>query len=190
MPSRIIEVSQNLWFVNVGVPSSRKLAEHQQGIRYHSLRRWDNSKDFGFISAGQGPSWIEQIRKVKENDIVCAFVTEKGFVGIGKCLKRAIMITQFQTSRNEFLSNVRLIQPTNILTNNAHQKTLSEYAIQVGWYKGLTVDLENAYSIVGLNLGITQHIVTDLKNGVQAKVEFIENSFGVKFKWAGRRFNN
>lgn len=57
---------------------------------------------------------------------------------------------------------------------------LCEYAFGVNWFDGLTVKKENAKGVVGNNLGITQHIRTDLKKST-TKINFIQNAFKVTF---------
>ena len=185
-PEKIL-VPKGLYFLNVGKPNAKKRANHNAGTQFHTLRRWDNSRKFGFVSAGQGVNWSKQIKKLNIGDIVCAYVTEKGFVGIGECMSTAVKILDFKTLEGEFLDEKKLNQETHVLTLNASNKPKSEYAVQIKWLEGLTVDLKNAHRVVGQKLGITQHIVSDLKDS-EKKVKFIEEKFGVYFSWSGRKF--
>jgi len=89
-----IEVSKNLIFLNVGEPPRR-------WIGIHAKRNWKNCKRYRFMSAGQGKKWSGQIKKVNKDDIICAYITEHGFVGIGKCIsEEATPILKFKTSEN------------------------------------------------------------------------------------------
>lgn len=186
LPKKVF-VPKGLYFLNVGEPNAKKVADHHAKRKFHTLRRWDNSRNFGFVSAGQGENWSKQIEKLDIGDIVCAYVTEKGFVGIGECKSTAVRILDFKTLEGEFLDEKKLKHETHILTLNADNKPKSEYAVQIKWLEGLTVDLKKAHSVVGQKLGITQHIVSDLKES-EKKVKFIEEKFGVYFSWSSRKF--
>ncbi len=132
---KIIKVPNNLFFANVGEPKAEQLANHLARRTVHALRKWENCKDYGFISAGQGQEWSNQLDRVSKNDIICAYVTERGFVGIGQCFTDIpVPILKFKTYNEEFLINKNLLQPTNILTlNSDNNNPLSEYAIGIRW---------------------------------------------------------
>jgi len=74
------------------------------------------------------------------------------------------------------------LSKTNIFLNSSDQDKC-EYLIGVDWFDGLTVSRENAKSVRGQKLGITQHIYTELKNNCK-KIEFIKNAFSVKFRFS------
>jgi hypothetical protein len=175
-----IQITKKLLFINVGVETKKQHEEHSLKIKQHTLRKWKNSLDYGFISGGQGTKWKKQIEKVEVDDIICAYITEHGFVGIGKCISAPVPIRHFKTCQKKFLKDVKLISPTYILEHNNDNLDLCDYAFGVFWFEGLTVDQKDAKSVSGLNLGITQHIRTNLFNN-QKKMMFIEKAFDVKF---------
>jgi hypothetical protein len=178
--AKTILVPRMLLFINVGVETKKQYEDHINGIKLDTLRKWENSKKFGFISGGQSIKWKNQICKVEIGDIICAYVTGYGFVGIGECISAPQPIKEFKTKDKKYLKGVDLITPTYIMELNISDMGLCDYAFGVKWFDGLTFPKEKAKSVVGKNLGITQHIRTDLaKNKI--KMKFIQEAFDVKF---------
>ncbi len=63
--------------------------DFQNGIYYYNVgegphRNWDDYKQFGFISAGQGARWRDAMLGFQVGDIVAAYLKRHGFVGIGQ----------------------------------------------------------------------------------------------------------
>lgn len=115
-------------------------------------------------------------------DILCAFVTDHGFTGIGKCTSDAVPILDFRIQGGRNLWDVDLSGETHILEENVNNIELCEYVIGVHWFDELNVgpDIQNAKSVAGRNLGITQHIQTVLTPD-NPKTVFLENEFNVRF---------
>jgi hypothetical protein len=127
-------------------------------------------------------NWSDQIRKLEVQDIVCAYITERGFVGIGECISKAEPIRNFRTKEGKFLRvKVDLLGPTFILTENIDDDEKCEYAVGIKWLPELTIkNKEKAHSVTGLHLGINQNIYTELRQNTP-KVDFIKKSFSVDF---------
>ena len=161
-----IEVTGNLLFVNVGELSQAFL--NKRNHQPTAERKWENSCVHGFISAGQGAKFRNQIMTVKVGDIICAYLNEKGFVGIGKC------VAEFAPHSNSFVRNINFIHQTNLHLNSG-DLDLQEYVIKIDWFKETLRDRNNAENF---GRGITSQIVCNLSD---AKKEFIEERFNVKF---------
>lgn len=52
-------------------------------------RNWDDYKQFGFISAGQGERWRNAMLGFQPGDVVAAYLKGAGFVGIGRIKEQA-----------------------------------------------------------------------------------------------------
>lgn len=60
-------------------------------------RSWEDSYKYGFISAGQDwEKWGSRICSLRRNDILCAYLSRFGYVGIAKVLEEACPATQFR----------------------------------------------------------------------------------------------
>jgi hypothetical protein len=204
-----IPVRSRLLFVNVGEPSASAKVSHEKKICFHTNRAWEDSLQFGFIAGGQyDPKyiskpdgylynrWIKQINSVKKGDIVCAYVTELGFVGIGECTSEAVTISERQLIDGTLLFDHRAeIQNENMLltiqqvTHMGYRGNTfgceNDYAFLVKWYRTLTRNQVLQTQQIGLGqLGITQHVVSDMKTDKRKiMVNFVEEIFNVEFKF-------
>lgn len=64
-----------VWYFNVG-----------EG---HDHRRWENCQRLGFVSAGGGARWRDQVLDISPGDVLVAYLKKNGFVGVGKVTHRA-----------------------------------------------------------------------------------------------------
>jgi hypothetical protein len=71
--------------------------DFQNGIYYynvgenglHEHRKWEDYVKYGFISAGQGKRWRDAMLQFQKGDIIAAYLTRYGFVGVGKIIQPA-----------------------------------------------------------------------------------------------------
>lgn len=70
------------WFVNLGE-------------RDNNPRSWEISRELGFLSAGGGPRWVRQISRLSPGDLVLAYVSGRGYVGVGEVTSAAVRRDQF-----------------------------------------------------------------------------------------------
>ncbi len=61
-----------LWHVNVGIHDNDSVQ-----------RDWDDERHYGFLSAGQGPQWRDEMLKLSAGDTVYAYLNGAGYVGAG-----------------------------------------------------------------------------------------------------------
>lgn len=204
-----IPQAQQLLLVNVGEPNIRYRVDHDNKVSYHNNRKWEDSLTFGFISGGQKDPhypvktylrnrWINQIKKVKEGDIVCAYVTELGFVGVGKCISAATPIMERKLFDGSFLrdQSKKLANPLLFLTKvevnglgftNHIPNTYGcedEYAILVEWKRTYTRREIAQTRQYGLGqLGVTPHVVSKLMTKTrEPMVQFVQTLFNVVFQ--------
>lgn len=138
-------------------------------------RCWEDCKKFGFLSAGQGKKWSDQIRTLEPGDIVVAYLKNHGYVGIGKVSEKAVRVNDFKIGKKT-LRKVELQQP-NIFENNENDK--SEFLVKVEWIK--SVERDQAKWKSKFNLFSSQLIKASLQSQ-QKTIQFLESEFDVKFK--------
>ncbi len=164
----------SIWFVNVG-EKPKAWIEKNKNID-SCCRKWEDSLQHGYITAGQGVKWKEQIEKVKIGDIVCAYLTGYGFVGIGICKESAMAVKELilllKINVNLLRSEKKYPKHHNILWN-AGNLDLQEYGIVIEWQKTVSREKSKRYG-----KGITQHVVCEMSDD---KINFIKREFDVEF---------
>lgn len=143
------------WFVNVG-----------EGVH----RNWDDCKEYGFLSAGQGRKYSTPLRKLKVGDYIFAYLKGRGYVGYGQVTSEAIPVPDFEVkSFGKKLLELPLKQPN--IKDNADNPDLSEYIVGINWIK--TFDRDEARKVSGIFAN--QNIVCKLRD--QQTLDFIFKEF-------------
>lgn len=152
--------------------------DYQNGIYYVNVgdgpnRKWEDCRRLGFMSAGQGPEWRDQILELSEGDVVAAYLTGHGFVGVGKVTSRAVPF-------NSYLHEGKLLTQCDLIAErmwqNAEDPDKSEYVARVQWKK--TVTRENARWKKKSGLYTTQLIRATLERQ-PITINFLQEEFGV-----------
>ncbi|OZI13684.1 hypothetical protein CEW92_00125 [Bacillaceae bacterium SAS-127] len=120
-----------LYFVNVGD------GEH---------RSWEDCREHGFLSAGQGKKYSGAMRKLKVGDKVLAYLKGKGYVGYGEITSSAVMVKDFKLSDGTKLLGKTLKQPN--IQKNQDNPELADWTVGVKWFK--TTDREDALTKPGI----------------------------------------
>jgi hypothetical protein len=144
-----------LWFVNVGN------GEH---------RSWEDMRKYGFIAAGHGRIYSDELRRPKVGDPVLAYQKSLGYVGYGLVTSPVVPVNDFLVDDTPILL-LPLHQPG--LGLNAADPDLSEYLVGVDWKK--TFSLNEAKSFPGVFAN--QHIVCRLRDA--ATIEFLKKEFPI-----------
>lgn len=162
--------------------------------RYAKQRQWNACNEYGFLSTGQGLVYSKQLRKLEKGDIIAAFITGAGYVGIGEVVKEAAPIREFvfngytmqQLSLNADILNVKISNQNyvkelpylkeNLFMNADNEKT--EWVVGVKWLK--TVDRSNANWVSNIGL-FSNRNVQCLISGQLDTLGFLEESFGIEF---------
>lgn len=97
-------------------------------------RNWDDCQEYGFLAAGHGPKYSRPLRKLKEGDLVFAYMKGRGYVGFAKVTKPAVMVRDFvlETSGKKLLDQP--LRQAN-LKDLADDPDYSEWAVGVDWRK-------------------------------------------------------
>ena len=107
------------YFVNVGE------GEH---------RNWDDCRQYGFLSAGQGEKYGNAMKKLKPSDLVFGYMKGRGYVGFGTVTQPAMMVRDFRPNGSDRkLLDLPLRQP--MLSENKDDPALSEWVVGVRWEK-------------------------------------------------------
>ena len=155
--------------------------DYRNGIYYVNVgdgphRKWEDCRRLGFMSAGQGVEWRDQILELAEGDIVAAYLTKHGFVGVGKVLDRAV---SFNSYRHEEKLLTECGLTADRMWENADDSAKSEYVVRIQWKK--TVPREEAKWRPKSGLYTTQLIRASL--GRQPiTIGFLEKEFNVNLQ--------
>lgn len=154
--------------------------DYENGIYYVNVgegihRCWTDCKKLGFLSAGQGTQWSKPIRTLEKGDIVVPYLKNRGYVGIGKVIAKAVKVKEFKKDGIS-LNKLKLKQP-NIFCNCDNEN--SEYLVKIKWI--ITVEEKEAKWKKKSNLFTSQLIKVDLM-GQQETLRFLENEFKISFE--------
>jgi len=139
-------------------------------------RCWADYRKYGFISAGQGMQWREQISSFEKGDVIAAYLKGKGFVGVGR------IVSQAKPVREVFINNKPLLsyplkQPN--LANNQNNDDMSEYVAVVEWLS--SVKANDAKWKPKSGLYTTPLVKASLANQPKT-VAYLEEVFDISFE--------
>lgn len=158
------DFQNGFYFVNVGEDDDDK----------STTRNWEDNRNYNFISAGQGEKWSRQIKSLKKGDLIAAYFSKRGYVGIGIVENEAIMIKDFKF-QGKYLESFKpkLTNPNVFL--NCDNPNKSEWAVAVKWIK--SVPKEKAKWQRGL---FTYQSVKSSLANQKRTVDFLEREFNFK----------
>lgn len=137
-------------------------------------RRWSDCMRLGFLSAGQGKKWRDQILGLAPGDVVVAYVKRHGYVGVGRVECSATGFRDY-LHVDKPLTQHHLEAPR--MWENADDPEMCEYIVSVKWIK--CVDLPDAKWQPRAGLYTTQLIRASLANQPLTRA-FIDREFGVR----------
>jgi hypothetical protein len=155
--------------------------DFQNGVYYYNVgegphRHWDDYREIGFISAGQGPTWRNAILGFNPGDVVAAYLKRQkgvgGYVGIGKVVERARPIREVVIDGKHILEHDLRVD----MGKNQESDEFSEYVCPVEW--AAAVDRKDAKWKSKSGLYTTQHVRASLDNQPDT-IAFLEERFGV-----------
>ncbi len=155
--------------------------DFQNGIYYYNVgesevRDWDDYRNYGFISAGQGKRWRDAMLGFRKGDIIAAYLKGHGFVGIGRLLESARRIREVQIGGRPLLS---LSLACSGMDKNADSEERSEFVAPVKWI--VSVERNKAKWKPKAGLFTTSHVRASL-DGQPKTVAFLEEAFGVNVR--------
>ena len=156
-------------------------------------RNWEACLLYNFISAGQGIRYSQPLTKLIVGDIVAAYKTGHGYVGIGRVLSEAIPIKDFKFkdyTLKDLDIDIEIINGPEIITyeeikelrplrksifQNAYNNK-TEYAVQIEWIK--TVDKSKKFWQRGLFASRLTQCTLENQLGT---INFLQSVFDVVF---------
>jgi hypothetical protein len=157
--------------------------DFENGIYYVNVgegesRNWDDCRKFGFLAAGgDNPSWRKQISSLVEGDVVVAYLTGHGYVGVGRVRHRAVPYSQFLYSGVP-LGAHDLVQPN--VSHDAADVETCDYIVSVDWR--VTVPREEAKRISKKNGHYAPQRVRASLSDQPATIAFVEETFDVDLR--------
>ncbi len=114
--------------------------DFRNGLYYYNVgegphRNWDDYVKFGFISAGQGIQWRDQICRFVPGDAFVAYLKGHGFGGVGRIKEKAQMVRDVRIGNKQLLD---LDLRCQRMSDNSDNKEKSEYVALVDWLKTCT----------------------------------------------------
>jgi hypothetical protein len=154
--------------------------DYLNGIYYYNVgegphRTWEDYRKFGFVSAGQGDRWRKAINRFNKGDLFGAFVTKKGFVGIGRIIEPAQPIRNVKINGKPLLS---LNLHCKNMGANVSRDDKCEHVALVTWIE--TVAVAEAKRVNQLGLFTPQAVHASLEKHPKTR-DFLERQFGVSF---------
>lgn len=155
--------------------------DYLHGLYYFNVgegphRNWNDCRRLGFVSAGQGPRWRDQICEFNEGDLIAAYLKGSGFVGVGRILEKAVRYLDFRINQKP-LHDLGLVEPR--MDENSDHPDLSEYVARVKWIA--SVPREEARWRPKSGLFTSQLVRASLDNQPET-IAFLDNEFGVDLK--------
>ena len=93
-------------------------------------RTWDDCRVFGFLSAGFGPKYKAQACQLQKGDVVVAYLSKRGYVGIARVIEEAVPARDFRIG-NKPLAKVKL--KAHDICHDSDDLEKCEYVIKVKW---------------------------------------------------------
>ena len=155
--------------------------DYQNGVYYYNVgegphRNWDDYRQYGFISAGQGTRWRDAMLGFNRGDVVVAYLKRHGFVGIGKIQETAKPI------RSVSIKGIPLLQVDlrcDNMADNMGSDELCEYVCLVEWLKTVGRDEAKWKSNAGL---FTPQLVRASLDSQQPTIDFLDGQFGLDIR--------
>ena len=107
------------WFINVGEDKS-------------SARSWEDCTKYGYISAGGGKKWQDQIQRPSQGDLIFAYINTHGYVGVGTVLGPAVAHKDF-IPPNHKLPLIELDLQSPPTQDSLHDPKRCEYCLPINW---------------------------------------------------------
>ncbi|BDQ18866.1 endonuclease NucS [Rhodococcus qingshengii] len=97
-------------------------------------RNWDDMREYGFVSAGQGDKYRKAMFKLFEGARVWAEIPSTGYVGVGVVEEPAVRVADFNVdTEGKSIPLLECPVRANSLGENAEDEELSEYLVRVRW---------------------------------------------------------
>lgn len=155
--------------------------DYQNGIYYFNVgepeyRAWADCRKYGFLSAGHGKIWGEQAKSLRVGDIVAAYLSGKGYVGVGVVSESAVKAKDFRIDGKR-LDALDLVCKRIIEDGDDDEK--AEYPFCVEWKA--SCDASEAKSVRNKGLFASPMAKASLQNQPKT-IDFVSSEFGIDLR--------
>lgn len=152
--------------------------DYENGLYFYNVgegkhRNWDDYRNFGFISAGQRATFRDAMLGFHPGDVVAAYLSKCGYVGVGRILGAAKRINEAKVNGKPCLS---LPLRCKDMDDNADSETHSEYVCPVEWI--VAVERSDARFVSKSGLYTPRNVRASL-DGQQATIDFLNEQFDI-----------
>jgi hypothetical protein len=137
-------------------------------------RNWDDMVKYSYIGAGQASKYRDALLSVNVGDIVVAYKSGAGYVGIGVAKEKAVMIRDFEHNGKRITAE-DLSSPNPF--ENSTDEDNSEYCIKVEWHKVKTPENAIPRSVIDFHSLQTKVSLS----GRKKTMDLLQKSFEVSF---------
>jgi hypothetical protein len=153
------DTDREIFFVNVG------------GHYGPERRQWEDCYNYDFLAAGYGRKYSGQLDRLAVGDIVAAYLSKKGYVGIGRIVALPIPSWEF-CFKGRPLTKQMLKGPD--LLHDKNDKNKCEYLVGVKWIKKVSSNDARKGAFAA------RQIVASLSRQPDT-LKFLEQEFRLKF---------
>lgn len=158
----------------VGFDFSRRIHFFNVGEFEH--RSWDDCRTHGFLSAGYGLKYANQVRQLHKGDVVVAYLSKHGYVGIGRVTAEAVPARDFRI-RNRALEQMQKQLKAPKICHDSDDLEKCEWVICVEWL----VKKKREDALWKSGLFTTQQVRASMANQPKT-LRYIEREWGVRFE--------
>lgn len=142
---------------------------------HNEHRSWDDAREYGFISGGQGEWYSRTLDQLFVGARVFVHIPQQGYVGVGEVTQEKMPVTEFEVEVNGEMRNILEVDlDADHMDENVDDPDLREYIVGVDWID--TRPIADAYWESGLYAN--QNTATKLRN--QFTLERLYEEFEVE----------
>ncbi|MBU2630384.1 MAG: hypothetical protein KKE61_17365, partial [Proteobacteria bacterium] len=145
------------WFVNTGIREDRP-------------RDWELNIKYSYMSAGNGPRWINAIKKLSPGDKLFAYIAGTGYVGYGIVEEEAVHVSEYQVDGEKMIDDLPDEHPWK---EQKYAQNDGEWLAKINWMK--TFPREEAKRIP--NIFANQNVVCKLRD--RRTFDFLVKEFDI-----------
>ena len=131
-------------------------------------RDWALCATHGFVSAGHGSRYANDMKRIRPGAIVYAYTSGAGYVGVGTALEAAVPMAQFRVDGVPLQEKV---SPDSQLFHHLDDPELCEWVVRVKWDK--TFEREQAIYRTGLFV----YVATSCRMKDAITVQYLRSRF-------------
>jgi hypothetical protein len=154
-----IDYHHRLWYFNVGDGSHR---------------RWKDNIKYGYVGGGQKSVFRDAVEGLSRGDVIAAYISARGYVGVGKIVGEARPAREFRLKDGTLLIDKKDVAPK--IKDNLESLDDCEWMAPVKWVA--TVGRKEAYFEKKSGLFTARAVRATLAHKPET-IKFIQEKFGI-----------